>query len=356
MSGRRAHIFIAAALAIILTGGVVFAASESGGSEPGTPQEAAPGNPGPTHSPPAEIDVGASVDTSRVAVGDLITYTLTISRPPEAATLIPVPDSVLGEFELRELVPLGQQHLADERVVDGVEYVLTCFETGEHEIPPLPLGVVEAPGETIAVWTLPVPITVERVSPADAEEIKDIKDLIYPPGRFPLRAVLIGLAAAGLAVAAVLLLRRRRRFGIAPEEPGPPPLPPHEQAYQDLERIAVLGLVKRGLIKKYYTELSEVIRRYIGGRYGIMTMELTTTELLASMRQAGLDREEGRAFGQFLARCDLVKFAKHVPPPDEMEGEIGRARSLVDATKVVEPPPERETAGVGTGAGGEVER
>jgi hypothetical protein len=356
MKSWRIYAVISAALPIILTGGVVFAASESSGSGPGTPQGSAPGNPRPGHPSPAEIAIGASVDTCRVAVGDLITYTVTISRPPQAAALIPVPDSVLGEFELRELVPLGQQVRGDETVVDGVEYVLTCFETGEHEIPPLPLGVVEAPGETIAIWTLPVPISVERVSPADAEEIKDIKDLIYPPGRFPLRAVLIGLAAAGLVAAAVLLLRRRRRFGIAPEEPGPPPLPPHEQAYLDLERIAARGLVKKGLIKEYYTELSEVIRRYIGGRYGIMTMELTTTELLASMREAGLDREEGRAFRQFLARCDLVKFAKHIPPPDEMEGEIGRARSLVDATKVVEPAPEREPAEVGAGAGGEVER
>jgi hypothetical protein len=36
----------------------------------------------------------------------------------------------------------------------------------------------------------------------------------------------------------------------------------------------------KGLIKEYYTEVTEIIRRYIERRYGIEALEMTTEEIL----------------------------------------------------------------------------
>jgi len=366
MGSPKVIILLSVVIGVLFAAGGCTSPGVPGGGSPQTEQEssAAPGGLAPGGSVLPDTGLGraegvtlqASVDTSRVTVGDPITYILTLTRPAASEAIIPAPDSALGKFEVRKWEQLPEEVLADGRVTDGRECVLSCFEIGEQEIPPLEIGLISVAGETTALRTLPVPIVVQRISPADAEEIKDIKELIYPPRRFPLRQVLIGLLAVGLAAGAVLSFRRRGLFAPQEEGPAPPSLPPHEIAYHDLERIAGLDLVERGLYKAYYTEVSEVIRRYIGGRYGIATMELTTGELLASMRQIEVEREYIVLFGQFLARCDLVKFAKFLPPREEMKAEVHRARELVDATRVVEPGPEPEALEVASSSrSGEVQ-
>ena len=112
-----------------------------------------------------------------------------------------------------------------------------------------------------------------------------------------------------------------------------PPRPPHEIAYEELERIESLSFLEQGLIKKHYTEISEVIRRYIGHRFGIITMELTTGELIDSLADEELDGSMISTIRVFLEECDLVKFAKFIPGEDQTSTSLPRARSIVDETK-----------------------
>ena len=45
-----------------------------------------------------------------------------------------------------------------------------------------------------------------------------------------------------------------------------------------------------------------------------------------------LTDEQAAAFGRFLARCDLVKYAKAVPPPEEVRQVLDQTRTLVQQT------------------------
>jgi len=76
-----------------------------------------------------------------------------------------------------------------------------------------------------------------------------------------------------------------------------------------------------------------VIRRYVGHRYYIITMELTTAELIDSMTDAEIDDVHIETIRSFLEECDLVKFAKHIPPEERMSELVPKARTIVDATK-----------------------
>ena len=112
-----------------------------------------------------------------------------------------------------------------------------------------------------------------------------------------------------------------------------PPRPAHEIALEELQRIASLGLLQKGLIKQFYTEISEVIKRYISRRYQMKTMELTTTELISAMKRASVPGKHIGIYQPFFQEGDLVKFAKHIPSRESVDGALDGARHLVHFTR-----------------------
>jgi hypothetical protein len=100
-----------------------------------------------------------------------------------------------------------------------------------------------------------------------------------------------------------------------------------------------MGLLAMGEYKRHYALVADALRRYIERRYGIEAMERTTWEIVVSMRQAPLERPTVATFEAFLSGCDLVKFAKYIPPPEEMEKVVGRAKAIVSATLLLPDRP-----------------
>src|SRR5213078_4236158 len=81
--------------------------------------------------------------------------------------------------------------------------------------------------------------------------------------------------------------------------------------------------------------VSEVIREYLGARFGFDSLELTTDELLAELR-ARAERELGSRLAEirgWLSACDLVKFAKISPSASEARGTLEAAIRIVSTTR-----------------------
>ncbi|MBI4169594.1 MAG: hypothetical protein HY510_06625, partial [Acidobacteria bacterium] len=173
---------------------------------------------------------------------------------------------------------------------------------------------------------------------------------IKPPARMPERRMWPWvLAALGLLGAGAWLWWRRRRPAVALEAPAVPPLPPHETAYAELERLLASGLLEKGRIKEFYIDLAEILRRYLEGRYGIDTFERTTFEILEALRAVRLPVRIAAATAEFLGECDLVKFARYLPAAEETRGTVERAYRLVDETRPA--PAASEVAEQAVGAG-----
>jgi len=79
--------------------------------------------------------------------------------------------------------------------------------------------------------------------------------------------------------------------------------------------------------------VSEIIRDFLGARFGFDSLELTTDELIGELkRQAGRDMILGEIQG-WLSACDLVKFAKISPTASEARGALESAIRIVTATR-----------------------
>ena len=103
----------------------------------------------------------------------------------------------------------------------------------------------------------------------------------------------------------------------------------------------------------YYLELSEILRGYLGGRWGFDSLELTTTELTEVMKRHLADEELRLRLQAWLEDTDLVKFANLTPEEDEAERAWDDANAFVIVTKpVIVVEAAAGAAGGGTSTGG----
>jgi len=255
----------------------------------------------------------------------------------------------LGKFRVREARSEPPRLAEEGRLLTRRVVELEPFLPGDYEIPSLTVRVDEQQeqdqGEDAAavqtIETEPVAIEVRSVLPPPEEEpqMKEIAPPVEMPGLSRWWYAGGAAAIALLALAAFVWWRRRRR-PVAAEKP----LPPHERAYQELERLLAEDLLSRGEAKLFYLRLSGILRRYIEGRFGLHAPESTTEEFLAGLRASSeFDGPRKSLLKDFLEHCDLVKFAAYQPSREEIDRTIESCRRFIDETRLAPEPdvPER---------------
>lgn len=283
--------------------------------------------------PEAPISIISSVDRSTITIGDLITYTVKIEHDETINVILPSLGENLGEFEIRDYTVYDPVREKD-RTLDRVDYIISTFETGEFEIPPVEVRYTIPPDkEEHILKTESIKITVDSVKPSEEGDIRDIKspwEIEYdwrPLLFFGLAGLLVILLGIGLFI----YLRKKRKGETLLPRKRQPERPPHEIAYEELRRLEQSNLLKKGKIKIYYSEIAAIIRRYTENRFQIEAMELTTSQLLGELENI---QEESLIdlYRKLLELCDLVKFAKFSPEMDQHTEAMQQARDIVDRT------------------------
>ena len=159
-------------------------------------------------------------------------------------------------------------------------------------------------------------------------DIRPLKDVLDIKEAFPLLWVVI-LILIALAVAAFIYFKKKKN---AEEKPILIQKSPEDIAKDALRLVLEMKLIEKGLIKEYYTRLSDIIRAYIGNRYKIFAMDRTTWELYQEMRSRKIERFHADEINNFLEDCDMVKFAKYTPDKKEIETAYKKAEEIIDIT------------------------
>jgi hypothetical protein len=146
-----------------------------------------------------------------------------------------------------------------------------------------------------------------------------------------------------LALAGWLLWRRwkRKKATVA----AAPPVPPHVRARRMLD--AALSLISEP--KPFTIAVSGAIRVYLEERFDFDAPDRTTEEFLYELQGTNLlTVEQKQSLADFLANCDLIKFAKYEPTETELRGLHAAALRLVNETEPrwsgVESPPAESPA------------
>lgn len=287
---------------------------------------------------PEAPTVTARLDPTTAHVGDVVTLTLTaISR-----TGVPVnlPNTLeLGAFTLLDRKE-AEQDLGDGRTRREFTLSVAAYEPGEVELPPVEVTYLGKGGDVRSARTQPVMVKIASLIANEPEPA--LKENAPPVLVWQQDLLLVYIAGALLAAAlgaviAWLIVRRLRGRALA--RPGPPPRPAHEIALERLDRLGSYGFLENADNRPFYFAVSEVIRDYLGARFGFDSLELTTDELVATLRKRAarepvltdLTLVEIEAW---LSGCDLVKFAKISPTAAESRGTLETAIRIVSATRV----------------------
>src|SRR5690606_30334931 len=121
--------------------------------------------------------------------------------------------------------------------------------------------------------------------------------------------------------------------------PPPPPRPPWEIALEALTRLREerdRGLDEAG-IETWADAVSDVVREYLGARYGFDGLESTTDELVASLHAREPSDARLEVVRAFLRECDLVKFAKARLELHELDRLLDAATRIVHETRGFSP-------------------
>ena len=111
-----------------------------------------------------------------------------------------------------------------------------------------------------------------------------------------------------------------------------PPLPPHEIALRDLKRLHSERLWQEGKHKLYYSGLTDILRAYIAGMWGVGALEMTSDEIIEAMRSVDVPQKQSMDLTSLLREADLVKFAKAMPEAEANEAAYTMALNFVEQT------------------------
>ena len=270
---------------------------------------------------------GARVTVSAIEsirTGQPLEVDFTIDRPEGASVIVPALKGATDPWEVREARPLPADPGQPSRMVERV--TLVTFESGDLKVPSLAFRVRAADGTETELKSPELPVTVRSLlgDGFDPTRIRDVKGAVEMPleSRWPW----IAGAAALLTALAWLGVRwwRGRPTNAAPPEPA------HARALRELDELDARQLPQKGLVLDFYVLLSDTVRRYVEGRFGIRAPEQTTKEFLQAARHHPAIREDHqRMLAAFLRAADMVKFAAQRPGPSECARGLDAARGFV---------------------------
>jgi len=235
---------------------------------------------------------------------------------------------------------------ADGTITRDFEVAIMVFEVGGLVVPSIPVTYA-AHGRTHEVRTDPVPIQVKSYI-GDGEAA--LRDIAGPIGleRRDLTLVYLGAGVAGtlLALVAFLVLRRvlRRRHEVLARLPEAVQRSAHEEALARLDELEASGALDAGDLKPVYLAMSEILRMYIGRRFGFPALDLTTFEIRRELQGRPAGPAATDLVSGWLEGADLVKFAGYQASGDEARQALYDARIFIDRTRaglepIAAPPP-----------------
>ena len=282
------------------------------------------------------IVVSASIDSTMLMIGDQTDLHLSVTQEAGERVQLPVfGETLQPDVEIVNRSEIDTTTLPDGRLQLSQTLTLTCFKDSLFAIKPL---VVTSGKDSF--WTEPMALNVIQPFEIDTTlAITDIKDIEKAPIWWwgIIRWILLALGLIGLAIGGYYLWRWYKKHHQPAEEQIDPELlrPADEVALEKLDEIKASKIWKDGKVKEYQTDLTDVVREYIGRRFDVHSTEKTSDETLQAMKPL-LEKDLFERLKSMLQLADLVKFAKWHTTPDENEQGLKTAYDFVNETKIVE--------------------
>ncbi len=273
----------------------------------------------------AQVKINTELSKKKAYIGDRIEYTIKISYPTNIKILPYEGITNTGDFDIKDY------KAKEEPGLKIIEYTLAFYNLGKFKISSSPIKYI---ADNITN-TSPVPpsfveiVPVKR-KPTDKDDIRDIrKPVHFKTYLWLLIILLVILISTGIFIFLKYKHKiiKKEKVEILREY-----IPPHVEALEKIEELLKQNLIEKGEIKKFYFEISEIIREYLNKRFKIQTLERTSAEILGDLKKL-LNMDIYIKFSDFFEHTDLVKFSKYTPTGKEIRDTVELAKELINKTK-----------------------
>jgi hypothetical protein len=288
----------------------------------------------PSFAAQAPVTVTARAVPSKATIGDEIRLLVQVDHPRKYKVSVPSDQLKLEPFEVKrvEASPFTE---GKNRVRETFVVVLTVFELGDLQVPPVMVQYKDESGR--GGFLLGPPVVVKVVSVGKKTTDKDDIRPIKGPVSLSLNAIrvfalslLAALLTVFLVVKVALRIKHQRQVDLESRKP------PYERATLELGRLWKKEYLEAGKVKEFYSELTDILRRYLERQFQIEALEQTSFEITRSLKEKQFAGEAVSRASELLEQSDLVKFAKFVPPRRRADELAAKLAEFVNETKPVE--------------------
>lgn len=282
----------------------------------------------------AQTTIKTQYDAKQIMIGDQLRMFITVDKDKnDQLQWATIPDT----FNSLEIVERGKIDTIKGNNDNTIRYkqklLVTGFDSGAFTIPAFQFPVKPANDTLRLLSTDSLSLLVQTVAVDTTKAFKDIKNireaqltwLDYKEYIFGIGG---GLLLLGLLIAFILM--RKKKGPIIPKKPNETP---HEKALRLLKELEAQQLWQNDKVKEYYIELTDILRNYIEEQHNIEALELTSDELLSSMKQNRLLKVNRKLIRPVLQTADLAKFAKAKPLPQEHIDALENTKAFITVTK-----------------------
>jgi hypothetical protein len=207
---------------------------------------------------------------------------------------------------------------------------LMTYMDGKVEIPSLTVKFISKDHQPAEFKSSVIYLNVlPKVNKKGQVELS-VRDIKKPIWMISIWQILLALLIAVIILTIIWWFFRKSVFsdlGVRKE----PARPPDEIALERLDKLNNSDLIARGEFKLFYIELSDILRRYLEGRYSISALDRTTPELMREIKGI-LSRQDVAGTRDFLDRSDMIKFAKALPDSKELNQDLNLVKDLIIRT------------------------
>lgn len=258
----------------------------------------------------SQVLVKAQIDKDSILIGQTLRINLEARLPLGETLSWKIPDS-LAHFEWIEKGKPESTEAVDGKKITQVLSV-TSYDSGYWVIPSIKISVK---GKSYATDTVGVRVVYIPQNPND--DYRDIKPIVEVEASNTIdKKWIILIAMTVLVIVAIVILLRKKKspqdkLALAPK------LSPYEEAKDALEKLRRRLPEEAIQMKPFYTDLNDVLRKYLSGSRQWPSAQKTNEELIHYLRGSGLSQESILPLFQTLRMADFVKFARYLPGKED---------------------------------------
>lgn len=300
----------------------------------------------PAQSSVKDVTVEAHLDSADLIMGRTTTLRLSVNQPRgrkvvfllvRDASSLPYISLLNDSVELAPVFQLDTVDAGNNRI--RVDYRLTvqAFDSGKYILPEFVFvdNMGEYASNRVTLNVIPVKVKADdKISDyTGVAEPLDAPGIMSDVGDFLKQWWWLILLAIAAGAAAFWAWRRYRATGtIIPRKPE---TPPYEEAMAQMYKLRDRKLWENGREKDYYTILTKILRHYMSRAFHIPAMEMTSKQIMASLKSEDDLRCLREYMRPILDMADFAKYAKVRPLAQDNEAAYANATSFLKSAHEV---------------------